>query len=124
MKEPASALRSTLLGRGLLLEYITLGWNVIGTAVVVMAAFAVNSVALAGFGLDSLIEIFASVIVIWQLKSVGREPGHNRERWALRLIVLPSLRLLFMCWHSPRAPCLLKHTLARQGRVLLGWQQL
>jgi divalent metal cation (Fe/Co/Zn/Cd) transporter len=39
-------------------------------------------VALAGFGLDSLIEILASVVVVWQLKGVGRD----RERVALRLI--------------------------------------
>lgn len=80
MKEPV--LRSALLERGLLLEYITLGWNVVGTAIVVAAAFAANSVALAGFGLDSLIEIFASVVVVWQLKGVDE----HREQQALRLI--------------------------------------
>jgi hypothetical protein len=56
-----------LLQRGLLLEYLTLGWNVVGTGVVVAAAVAAHSVALAGFGLDSLIEIFASLVVVWQL---------------------------------------------------------
>lgn len=71
-----------LLRRGLLLEYLTLGWNVVGTVVVVVAALAARSVALAGFGLDSLIEIFASVIVVWQLTSVHQQ----RERQALRLI--------------------------------------
>jgi divalent metal cation (Fe/Co/Zn/Cd) transporter len=71
-----------LLRRGLLLEYATLGWNVAGTVIVVMAAIAAGSVALAGFGLDSLIEIFASVVVVWQL--TGADPG--RERRALRLI--------------------------------------
>jgi divalent metal cation (Fe/Co/Zn/Cd) transporter len=74
--------RSRLLERGLLLEYLTLGWNVIGTVVVVYAAVAARSVALIGFGIDSLIEIFASMIVVWQLKDVG----HDRERPALRLI--------------------------------------
>lgn len=75
-------LRSTLLQRGLVLEYITLGWNVVGTAIVVAAAFAANSVALAGFGLDSLIEIFASVVVVWHLKEVRQ----GSEHLALRLI--------------------------------------
>ena len=56
-----------MLRRGLLLEYTTLGWNVVGTTVVIAAAIRARSVALAGFGLDSLIEIFASVIVVWQL---------------------------------------------------------
>jgi hypothetical protein len=71
-----------LLRRGLYLEYLTLGWNVVGGVIVVAAASAARSVALAGFGLDSLIEIFASVIVVWQLKGVHQ----RRERRALRLI--------------------------------------
>jgi divalent metal cation (Fe/Co/Zn/Cd) transporter len=71
-----------LLRRGLSLEYATLAWNVVGTIVVVAAAVEARSVALAGFGLDSLIEIFASTIVVWQIKGVDR----HRERPALRLI--------------------------------------
>jgi len=74
--------KAWLLQRGLYLEYATLGWNVIGTAVIIAAAISAGSVALAGFGLDSLIEIFASAIVVWQLKGVSQ----NRERAALRLI--------------------------------------
>ena len=74
--------QTALLKRGLLLEYLTLGWNVVGVIIVVIAAFAARSVALAGFGLDSLIEIFASVVVIWQLTGVNQ----HRERLALRLI--------------------------------------
>lgn len=79
-----------LLRRGLLLEYITLGWNVVGTVVVVVAAIAAHSVALAGFGLDSLIEVGASTVVIWQLKNT-----HNRQREqrALRLIAVSFFAL-------------------------------
>ncbi|WP_374296749.1 cation transporter [Sphingomonas sp.] len=72
----------SLLQRGLWLEYATLGWNVIGTVVVLVAAVRTGSAALAGFGLDSAIEIFASVVVVWQLK--GLEQG--REASALKLI--------------------------------------
>jgi len=72
-----------LLRRGVRLEYVTLGWNVIGAAVVMVAAFAVRSIALAGFGLDSLIEIFASIVVVWQL--TGPQQA-GQERQALRLI--------------------------------------
>jgi hypothetical protein len=71
-----------LLRRGLLLEYTTLAWNVVGTVVIVAAAINARSVALAGFGLDSLIEIFASMIVVWQLKGTHE----RRERTALRCI--------------------------------------
>ncbi len=72
-----------LIRRGLLLEYITLGWNVVGSVIVILSAIAAHSVALAGFGLDSLIEIFASVIVVWELTGAG---GTDRERKAVRLI--------------------------------------
>lgn len=84
-----SSAKTALLRRGLRLEYATLGWNVVGTVVVVGAAIAARSVALAGFGLDSLIEIFASLVVVWQL--TGADAG--RERRALRLIGIAFLAL-------------------------------
>jgi divalent metal cation (Fe/Co/Zn/Cd) transporter len=74
--------QAPLIRRGLLLEYLTLGWNVVGVVIVAVAAYKARSVALAGFGLDSLIEIFASVIVVWQLLGINQ----HRERLALRLI--------------------------------------
>ncbi|HEX7733458.1 MAG TPA: cation transporter [Ktedonobacteraceae bacterium] len=82
--------QSALLKRGFLLEYLTLGWNVVGVIIVVLAAYAARSVALAGFGLDSLIEIFASVVVVWQLTGVNR----GRERLALRLIGMAFIALV------------------------------
>src|SRR6202167_1182011 len=74
--------RARLLRRGLVLEYLTLGWNVAGIVVLALAAVAARSVALAGFGLDSLIEIGASVVVIWELSGTG----DDRQRRGLRLI--------------------------------------
>jgi len=73
---------NALLKRGLLLEYTTLGWNVVGVVLVLLAAYTAHSVALAGFGLDSLIEIFASVVVVWHLRRINLQ----REQLALRLI--------------------------------------
>jgi divalent metal cation (Fe/Co/Zn/Cd) transporter len=73
---------ASLLRCGLWLEYATLGWNVVGTVIVLLAAVRAGSAALTGFGLDSAIEIFASIVVIWQLK--GIEQG--REIRALKLI--------------------------------------
>jgi divalent metal cation (Fe/Co/Zn/Cd) transporter len=67
-----------------------LGWNVVGVAVLAVAAVAAGSVALAGFGVDSLIEIVASAVVIWQLKG---EQGSDRERRALRIIAVAFLLL-------------------------------
>ena len=78
------------LKRGLYLEYATLGWNVVGTAFVITAAISAGSVALAGFGIDSLIEILASLVVVWQLRG-GDQP---RERTALRLIGIAFFALV------------------------------
>ncbi len=74
--------RQALLRRGFALEYATLGWNVAGIVVLSIAAISARSVALAGFGLDSLIEIAASTVVIWELSGTGE----RRQRQALRLI--------------------------------------
>jgi divalent metal cation (Fe/Co/Zn/Cd) transporter len=81
---------AALIRRGVLLEYTTLGWNVVGSAIVIVAALAARSVALAGFGLDSLIEIVASIVVVWELTGAG---GKERERRALRLIGIAFLCL-------------------------------
>lgn len=72
----------TLLRRGQGLEVVTLAWNVVGIAVLAIAAIRAHSVALAGFGLDSLIEIGASTVVLWELSATGEQ----RQRRALRLI--------------------------------------
>jgi len=75
-------LRRRLLIRGRRLEVATLGWNVAGIVVLGIAAVQARSVALAGFGLDSLIEIGASTVVLWELADAARD----RQRRALRLI--------------------------------------
>jgi divalent metal cation (Fe/Co/Zn/Cd) transporter len=77
-----SPARGSLLRRGFALEYVTLAWNVAGIVVLAIAAVSARSVALAGFGLDSLIEIGASTVVIWELSGTGAE----RQRRGLRLI--------------------------------------
>jgi divalent metal cation (Fe/Co/Zn/Cd) transporter len=79
----------TLLQRGLSLEYLTLFWNAVGVVVVGIAAIRAHSVALAGFGLDSLIEIFASMVVIWHLRGTGLDS----EKKALRLIGMAFIAL-------------------------------
>lgn len=89
-----------LLKKGLLLEYITLLWNVIGCGFVIMAGISTHSISLFGFGIDSVIEILASVVVIWQLKSIGG----NKERIAERLIgvafILLSLYIVIQSYFS------------------------
>jgi divalent metal cation (Fe/Co/Zn/Cd) transporter len=69
--------------RGRRLEYLTLGWNLAEAGVGVGAAVAAGSVALLGFGADSVIESASGAILLWRLSS-GAAPV--RERVALRLV--------------------------------------
>jgi len=75
--------------RGLRLEYLTLAWNVVGVFIVIFAAIKAQSVALSGFGLDSVIEIGASTVVIWELNDTGKQ----RQKRALRLIAFSFVAL-------------------------------
>ncbi|MFD9633209.1 cation transporter [Streptomyces violascens] len=102
---------TALLRRGFALEYTTLGWNVIGIVVLAVAAISARSVALAGFGLDSLIEIGASTVVIWELSGTGED----RQRKAMRMIgtafialalylLVQSTWVLVAGFHAQRSP--------------------
>jgi len=77
-----SAETERLHRRGIRLERLTLTWNVVGVVVLAVAAVRSRSAALAGFGLDSLVEIGASMVVLWELSG----EGVVRQRRALRLI--------------------------------------
>ena len=76
------SVQAVLLQRGRALEWATLAWNLVGIVVLAVAAVSARSVALAGFGLDSLIEIGASTVVLWELSGTGEA----RQRLALRLV--------------------------------------
>jgi divalent metal cation (Fe/Co/Zn/Cd) transporter len=103
--------RAHLLRRGRHLELATLGWNVVGVIVLAFAAVGARSVALAGFGLDSLIEIGASTVVLWELADVAQ----SRRRRAMRLIgiafaalaiylTIQSTVVLFVGFHPHHSP--------------------
>jgi divalent metal cation (Fe/Co/Zn/Cd) transporter len=112
--EPARA--ATLTRRGLYLEYATLSWNVVGSVIVIASAISARSVALAGFGIDSLIEIFASVVVVWQLKSVDKA----RETRAMRYIGLAFFGLaLYLVTQA--AVTLATGTHATSSPLGIGW---
>jgi divalent metal cation (Fe/Co/Zn/Cd) transporter len=75
-------MRVQLKRRGIALEWVTLTWNLVGVVILAVLAVRASSTALAGFGLDSLIEIGASTVVLWELSGTGE----RRQQRALRLI--------------------------------------
>ena len=77
--------RARLERRAKLLAWIGNGWHLGEFAVALAAGIAAGSVALVGFGLDSLIEVAAAGVVIW-LFSGGRGTSHAAEQRAQQLI--------------------------------------
>jgi divalent metal cation (Fe/Co/Zn/Cd) transporter len=79
--------RSALIRRGLLLNYATIGYNTVEAVVSLIAGLLAGSVALLGFGIDSVIEVTASGVAQWRLRS-DRDPVRRQrvERTSLRLI--------------------------------------
>ena len=82
-----NAVRGGLVRRGVSLEIFTLWWMTVEAAVALGAGVAAGSVALLAFGLDSVIEFVAALVVLrtFRAEQAGRS-GSERERWAVRVI--------------------------------------
>jgi divalent metal cation (Fe/Co/Zn/Cd) transporter len=80
--------REQLRRRGVRLEWATNGWNLMEVAVTITLGLRAGSLALIAFGLDSVVEIFASTVVIRNLRDERHDPGDRRVHRSLRLIAL------------------------------------
>jgi divalent metal cation (Fe/Co/Zn/Cd) transporter len=82
--------RESLLRRGLRLEFFTVGWNVIEAIVAIGAGYLAGSVALIGFGLDSVIESISGVALYHrlsgELQAADALDNDARERRALYFV--------------------------------------
>ena len=78
----AAALRPHAIRRGRRLQYFTVTWNSLEGLIALAAGFLAGSVALVGFGFDSVIEVTSGAAVLWRLY---RE-GERSERMALRVV--------------------------------------
>jgi divalent metal cation (Fe/Co/Zn/Cd) transporter len=86
--------RVALVHRGLVLTYVTLAYNCLEGVIAVGAGLVAGSIALVGFGLDSLIEVSASVTALWRLYSDRDLARRARaERIGLRVIGVLFLSL-------------------------------
>lgn len=82
-----ATLRVRAATRARRLQWLTIAWNVAECAVALVAGFVAGSIALIGFGLDSAIEVTASLAALWRLWRDHDVAGRERaERRALRVI--------------------------------------
>jgi divalent metal cation (Fe/Co/Zn/Cd) transporter len=80
--------------RGRRLEYITLAWNSAEGIAALVAGFLAGSIALVGFGLDSVIEISSGAVLLWRLRAEGDAERRERaEHRAQRLVGICFLAL-------------------------------
>src|SRR3954452_17583226 len=85
VRAPSPAARAALVRRARLLAWGSNLWHVAEFAIALAAGLAAGSIALVGFGVDSLIEAAAGVVVLWLLTG-GRVESARAERRAQRLI--------------------------------------
>lgn len=101
MAEPSQAAdlpRSAQLTRGLNLEYLTIAWNAVEALVAIVAGLAAGSIALVGFGLDSVVEGTSGGVLVWRLRAErdgARDPDQvaQLEARAQRLVALTLFAL-------------------------------
>ncbi|MBA3631594.1 MAG: cation transporter [Acidobacteria bacterium] len=83
-----NSIHAVSVRRGRTLEYFTIGWNSLEAVVAITFGILAGSVALIGFGIDSIIESSSGVILLWRLTA-----GEEREQLALRLVGISLLVL-------------------------------
>jgi divalent metal cation (Fe/Co/Zn/Cd) transporter len=88
-----SAVRVRLQRRAIRLEFATIVWNVGEAVFTIGLGLAVGSLALIGFGTDSLIEVFASSVVVWHVRPGDAVDRPDRTRTALRLVAFAYIGL-------------------------------
>jgi divalent metal cation (Fe/Co/Zn/Cd) transporter len=88
---PDSAItRSKALRHGRRLEYLTLAWNSLEALIAILAGVIAGSIALVGFGIDSVIECSSGAVLLWRLCS---DENERAEQIALRLVGVSFLAL-------------------------------
>lgn len=93
--------RRRLGRRAQLLAGASVAYNTLEAVIAVTAGLVAGSVALVGFGLDSVVEVTSGLIILWQFRHALPE---TRERQALRLIALSFFALAaYVTFESVRA---------------------
>jgi len=97
--------RELLLRRGRILEFLTVLWTLAEAAIGLLLGVVAGSVALVGFGLDSLIEMGSGLVLLWRLQSApDTRSAKEAEGTALRLVGLSLLAVAaYIVYESTKA---------------------
>lgn len=97
--------RAALVRRGRYLEYFTIGYNSLEGLIAVGAGLIAGSVALVGFGFDSLIEVTSGSVLLWRLHGDANEERRERvEAISLRIVgALFVLLALYVTYDSVKS---------------------
>jgi cation diffusion facilitator family transporter len=127
-----------LYRRGLRLEYFTVGYNVLEAVASIVFGIIANSIALIGFGLDSIIESLSGLVLIWRLGLHGKiseEAEERAEKRATRFVAITFILLgLYVLYESikklaveeipePSLPGIIIATASVIVMPLLTWQK-
>ena len=99
-ERPQVSARAALLRRGIALEGLTVGYNAVEGLIAIIAGLAAGSVALTGFGVDSVIEVTSGVLLWWRLRAelgsapLGPAVEARAARWAGILLLGLGLYLV------------------------------
>jgi divalent metal cation (Fe/Co/Zn/Cd) transporter len=86
MSSLALDVRSALAARGRRLEYFTILWNCLEALIALVAGFFAGSIALVGFGFDSIIEVTSGSVLLWRLHNETSPRRACIEQWSLRIV--------------------------------------
>ena len=77
------------------LTALTIGWNSLEAVIAIISGLLAGSIALVGFGLDSVVEVSSALVIAWRLSRQGSDHAANEraERRAVRLIALSFLTI-------------------------------
>ncbi len=106
------------VNRGIVLEYLTIGWNILEGIVAILSGMLVGSVALIGFGIDSGIESTSGGILLWRLQAERR--GQNAEAVERRALKLVGLSFLLLAAYVAFDVCKTLLSRERPERSLIG----
>lgn len=80
--------RAVSMRHGRNLAYLTIGWNSLEAIAAIVAGALAGSIALVGFGVDSVIEVSSGAIILWRIFA-----GDHREKLALKLVGISLIAL-------------------------------